>query len=976
MLKESHAANSAPPPPPRRGRVAAPAASRNDQEQWMQLAAASGRHWGWILIAVIIGVGIGVGIGRRVWSATYTATAQLVRYDTPDPEVFQPRPMNPATLVGIVNSAEVRTRAGQRFEPALTEGEVAGMIRVAPVPSTDLLNVAITASDPAAAAAQANTYAEEAVKFTQEMQARDARSAASYLRHQLQDIDKEVATLHQKLMQVANAPAVPVATVTRSSLRTRQDDARLELADLQARYTDAHPLVQMQLARVAALMRQTNPQGAAIDPTAPAVEPGEAATAPAPAAGDESDEDNFSLVRERARALEARHRDLSGRLQITELLATTPVGHFQMFSPADASRATANAPTVKVVLCAMFFGMCGLIVGLIGSMTEEVFDRRLRTPADVRRVTQLPVLARLGAIDKMSATDRTRWAFRTWTALQSRLSPSPNQGFVVGVTCSTAGEGRSVWIRLLAEAARQCGFSVATITTRPSDSDTDEERNRAARPAPTSATSAVRFRTGKGEPKSAEPVLIHETTLNNELLSDPEEAAEQILANDGNAIVHLPLPGWVWNLEHRKEWLTTLNAWSANENMVVLVELPPASEPESVLLAQNLPNVLWLADATKAEALETRRQVETLRLARCHLVGAVMNRSEGKNLNERFARWMPAPAMAAVAMASLLALAHPVPAHAQDVAGPVAFSVVSPAQRANWQQNLTLGPGDVLRIALFGEPAATRAEVTVQPDGRLSFLEARDVVAQGLTIDEFRQELDRELGNFRRAARTMVSPVAFRSKKYYMLGLVAQRGTFTLDRPMTIVEAVARARGFETESSSGETTELADLRHAFLVRNGQRQPVDFARLFTAGDLSQNIPVEPGDYFFFPPADLQEVFVLGEVRQPGPATLSPESTTLRAVASRGGFTDRAWRDRVLVVRGSLSQPTAFVVNLGDVLAGRVADVPLEPKDIVYVSARPWAKVEELLDEAAMAFVRSYVVYWTSDNVIPITPLPRQ
>lgn len=927
----------------------------NESPQWWQLAVAARRHWLWLLLAVLIGIALGMGVGRRIWTSSFTATSQIVRYDTPDPQLFQPRVINPATLVGMVSSAELRTRVGTRLVPVRSAEEIGASTRIAPVPNTDLVNIGITASDASAAVNQANLYAEEAVKFTQEMQARDARDAASYVRHQLAELDKESVALNAKFTElgVAAAPAAPTAP---SAALARLETARNDLADLQSRYTDQHPLVQLQMARVKAIEKQmpaAPAQTAVADPAAPVVaSPGV-----------------IELLREQGRSLEARRRELTNRLQTTTMLAETPVGHYRVFSPASSERAVFNSPSMKIALLASFFGFCGLLLGLIGAVTDEALDPRLRTPDDVRRVTQLPVLARLGPTDKMSIDARASWAFRTWTALQCRLSATPNHGLVCGVISSNAGEGRSVWIKYLADAASKCGFSVVVLTTRSSGISDDE-----GRPAPASAASSVRFRTGRGEPKSADAVLVQETTLSDALLGNPEEAADKIFATEGPSIVHIPLPGWVWNLEHRKEWLASLDTWGANENAVVLVELPPASTPEGILLAQNLPNVLWLSDSTKATALETRQQIETLRLARCNLVGAVMNRSNGKHLNERFARWMPVPAMASLALCFMLAAAPMMQAQAPvENRQPEAFSIVSPTQRASWQQRLTLGPGDVLSVGIYGEPAVARAEVTVQPDGRINYLEARDVVASGLTVDELRGELDRKLGEYRRAARTMITPVAFRSKRYHMLGLVAQKGSFTLDRPMTVVEAVARARGFETSAATGDVTELADLNHAFLIRNGERKPVDFARLFSAGDLSQNIAVEPGDYFYFPPADLREVYVLGEVNFPGAATLSEQSTSLRAVATRGGFTQKAWRDRVLVVRGSMSQPQPMVVNLADVLAGRAPDLPLEPHDIVYVSARPWSKVEELLDEAASAFSQAFVVYWTSDKIVPVVPL---
>ena len=61
------------------------------------------------------------------------------------------------------------------------------------------------------------------------------------------------------------------------------------------------------------------------------------------------------------------------------------------------------------------------------------------------------------------------------------------------------------------------------------------------------------------------------------------------------------------------------------ENLVLFVELPPASVPESVLLAESLPQVIWLADSRKARARATREQLATMRHARCRLVGAVLN---------------------------------------------------------------------------------------------------------------------------------------------------------------------------------------------------------------------------------------------------------------------------------------------------------------------------------------------------------------
>ncbi|MBW8865002.1 MAG: hypothetical protein JF609_08795, partial [Verrucomicrobia bacterium] len=137
---------------------------------------------------------------------------------------------------------------------------------------------------------------------------------------------------------------------------------------------------------------------------------------------------------------------------------------------------------------------------------------------------------------------------------------------------------------------------------------------------------------------------------------------------------------------------------------------------------------------------------------------------------------------------------------------------------------------------------------------------------------------------------------------------------------------------------------------------------------------QNIPLEPDDYLYIPPADVKQVYVIGEVLAPGVAACTADTSALRVITMQGGFTDRAWKKKVLVIRGSFSHPQTFVVDAGAVLAGSAADLKLEPDDIVYVHYRPWIKGEELLDLAATAFVQSAVITWTGIHVGPIIRSP--
>jgi protein involved in polysaccharide export with SLBB domain len=300
---------------------------------------------------------------------------------------------------------------------------------------------------------------------------------------------------------------------------------------------------------------------------------------------------------------------------------------------------------------------------------------------------------------------------------------------------------------------------------------------------------------------------------------------------------------------------------------------------------------------------------------------------------------------------------------------------VTPDHRAPWQQHLTLGPGDVFDLQVFGHPEMTRTNIVIGPDGRVSFFQIQDFPAAGYTVDELRSRFETELNKyFVAGVRTILTPAVLTSKKYYVLGKVVTEGAFVLDRPVTIVEAVARAKGLQTSSVGATSPEIADLSHSFLARRGQRMPVDFERLFHQGDLSQNIALEPNDYLYFAAATAQEVYVLGEVLTPSRVPIGSQASVLPAISASGGFTRRAYRQRVLVIRGSLQKPEAYAVDTRAILVGRTPDFKLQPHDIIYVNARPWIRVEELLDIAAQSFIESAVTVWSGANVPAVFSSP--
>lgn len=122
--------------------------------------------------------------------------------------------------------------------------------------------------------------------------------------------------------------------------------------------------------------------------------------------------------------------------------------------------------------------------------------------------------------------------------------------------------------------------------------------------------------------------------------------------------------------------------------------------------------------------------------------------------------------------------------------------------------------------------------------------------------------------------------------------------TTTANKP-TIVQRFELAHGDRVRdlvARAGGAAAFADLRLAFVDRVGaggprQRIPVDLHRLLVEKDDVQNITLENGDVLTLPVIE-DKVYVLGEVKTPGPLDYRPELTPREYLALAGGPTVRA------------------------------------------------------------------------------------
>jgi len=93
-----------------------------------------------------------------------------------------------------------------------------------------------------------------------------------------------------------------------------------------------------------------------------------------------------------------------------------------------------------------------------------------------------------------------------------------------------------------------------------------------------------------------------------------------------------------------------------------------------------------------------------------------------------------------------------------------------------------------------------------------------------------------------------------------------------------------------------------------------------------------------------------VYVGGEVKRPGLIPLRSGMTSLMALFAAGGFKDTAQKEQVVVLRDAAAgRERIYTLDAPQVLAGRVADVTLEPYDVIFVPKSTIARINLAVEQ---------------------------
>lgn len=198
--------------------------------------------------------------------------------------------------------------------------------------------------------------------------------------------------------------------------------------------------------------------------------------------------------------------------------------------------------------------------------------------------------------------------------------------------------------------------------------------------------------------------------------------------------------------------------------------------------------------------------------------------------------------------------------------------------------DVVLGPGDVLKVSVYGSPDLL-TETRISEAGRITFPLIGQVELGGLTVAAGEQKISSmlEKGGFLRQAQVNILVTVMSSQQVSVLGQVNRPGRYPIDGQRGFLDMLAQAGGIAADG--GETAVL------IRTRNGKttKEVVDVVDMVRNADLTRDLSLAGGDVIFVERAP--RAYIYGEVQRPGPFRLERSMTVLQALSTGGGLTAR-------------------------------------------------------------------------------------
>lgn len=225
------------------------------------------------------------------------------------------------------------------------------------------------------------------------------------------------------------------------------------------------------------------------------------------------------------------------------------------------------------------------------------------------------------------------------------------------------------------------------------------------------------------------------------------------------------------------------------------------------------------------------------------------------------------------------------------VGSPTTFAPVTEIPIPN---DYTLGPGDVLRVQLWGKENQ-QLELPISRDGTVSFPQSGPQTVAGLTFDQARQQIKNRVSEQYIGVQASVSLGELRSMRVFVLGEARNAGSYTVSSLSTMTNALYVSGGIKR---TGSLRKIQHKRDGKLVGE-----LDLYDLLLAGDTSDDSRLQPGDVIFIPPVG-NRVGIDGEVYRPALYELKNSTNLQELVNLAGGLTPQAYPQLVRIERNNV------------------------------------------------------------------------
>jgi len=224
-------------------------------------------------------------------------------------------------------------------------------------------------------------------------------------------------------------------------------------------------------------------------------------------------------------------------------------------------------------------------------------------------------------------------------------------------------------------------------------------------------------------------------------------------------------------------------------------------------------------------------------------------------------------------------------------------------------QNYVLGPDDEVVIEIWGASQETYQQ-KITPDGTI-FIDNLGVIAlNGFTIEEATGKLRKSLSKIYAGLNSgntflKVTLGSVRSIKVNIVGDVYRPGTYTLPSLATVFNALYAAGG---PSLNGTLRSIKVIRNNKVIAN-----LDLYDFLLKGEQKNNIRIQDQDVIFISPYQ-NRVELKGEIKRPYFYDMQPDETLADLISFSGGFTGKAYNQRIKINRKTGKEQKIFDVDV--------------------------------------------------------------